>query len=568
MVGHRRVIRGWVAALVVVAVAGATAASGGANAIKTPDLREWLTYISSDELEGRAVFTTGFGLAAGYIADHLHAWGVKPAGDHGSYLQTVRVLGVKTTSRSTVSVTVNGETRTFADGQGITFPKNMGGKRRFTIDRVEFAGYGLDAPGASHVDFRGKDVQGTAVVWLGTNGPKNIDLSVFRRVLSGRNRYATEQLGAAASIGPISEVGSAGRAGGAGRTGGGRGAPLPTPDFTTVQRLDVPAPPNVSANDDFFAFLFSQAPVKYDELKRLASAQEELPSFRVPGATIAFNVDADYQIVRTQLTKNVVGIVEGADPQLKGTYVAFGAHYDHVGYAEGEVTTDTGLRRAGAPGRVTPGAENDRIWNGADDDGSGTVAIMALAKAFAEGQKPRRSLIFVWHAGEERGLWGSRYFADYPTVPIDAIVAQLNIDMIGRNRDDKAAEGNTVYLVGSDRISSELDALNRAANAAMPKPLALNYEFNDPTDLEQIYYRSDHYSYAAKGIPIIFFTTGLHPDYHANTDEVSKIEFDKMTRITQMVYETGLRLANLDHAPVHDNKGPRAGRLTQSGAER
>ena len=188
---------------------------------------------------------------------------------------------------------------------------------------------------------------------------------------------------------------------------------------------------------------------------------------------------------------------------------------------------------------MTPGAEDDRIWNGADDDGSGTVAMMALAKAFAEGPKPKRSLIFVWHAGEERGLWGSRYFADYPTVPIDKIVAQLNIDMIGRNRDDKASEANTVYLVGSDRISTELHALNRAANAAMPKPLTLNYEFNDPADLEQLYYRSDHYSYAAKGIPIIFFTTGLHPDYHANTDEVSKIEFDKMTRITQMVYETG-----------------------------
>ena len=212
---------------------------------------------------------------------------------------------------------------------------------------------------------------------------------------------------------------------------------------------------------------------------------------------------------------------------------------------------------------MTPGKEDDRIWNGADDDGSGTVALMALAKAFAEGPKPKRSLIFVWHAGEERGLWGSRYFADYPTVPIDRIVAQLNIDMIGRNRDDKASEANTVYLVGSDRISTELHALNRAANAALSKPLTLDYEMNDPADLEQVYYRSDHYSYAAKGIPIIFFTTGLHADYHANTDEVSKIEFDKMTRITQMIYETGARLANLDHAPVRDNKGPRAGRLTQ-----
>jgi Zn-dependent M28 family amino/carboxypeptidase len=330
-----------------------------------------------------------------------------------------------------------------------------------------------------------------------------------------------------------------------------------------VQRLDTPQPPNVSATDAFFTFLFSQSAVKYDELKRMASAQEALPSFRVAGATITFNVDADYQIVRTQLTKNVVGIVEGSDPQLKGTYVAFGAHSDHVGYAEGEVTRgDSGPRRAGAPGRVTPGAEDDRIWNGADDDGSGTVAIMALAKAFAEGPKPKRSLIFVWHAGEERGLWGSRYFADYPTVPMDAIVAQLNIDMIGRNRDDKASEANTVYLVGSDRISSELHALNRSANAAMSKPLSLNYEFNDPTDLEQLYSRSDHYSYAAKGVPIIFFTTGLHPDYHANTDEVSKIEFRKMTRITQLVYETGLRIANLDHMPARDFKGPRAGKGT------
>ena len=143
------------------------------------------------------------------------AWGVKPAGDHGSYLQTVRVLGVKTTSHATVSVTVNGETRTFADGEGITFPKNMGGKRRFTVDRVEFAGYGLDAPGAAHMDFRGKDVKDAAVVWLGANGPKNLDQSVYRRVLTGRNRYATEQLGAAASIGPR-DVGRWGRAGGAG----------------------------------------------------------------------------------------------------------------------------------------------------------------------------------------------------------------------------------------------------------------------------------------------------------------------------------------------------------------
>jgi peptidase M28-like protein len=558
--------------VVVLALAGTwrAGAAGGLGSITRGELNEWLTYIASDDLQGRAVFGTGIGLAAGYIEDHLKVWGVKPAGDHGSYLQTVRILGVKSTSRSSVTVEVAGESRTFRDGDGITFPKNMGGRQRFTVDRVEFVGYGLDAPAAGHLDYRDKNVNGAAVVWLGPIGPREVDGGAYRRALSGRNRYATEQLGAAAAIGVAASEGGGGRGGrGAGadaaNSGGGRrGGTIPAADFTTVQRLDTPAPPNVTAGDPFFEFLFRHAPAPYDELKRKAAAQEPLPSFHLEGVTITFDVEPEYQVVRTQLAYNVVGVVEGADAKLRNTYVAFGAHYDHVGYAEGEVAdTDGTPRRIAPPGRVTAGAVADRIWNGADDDGSGTVALMAIARAMAEGARPRRSALFVWHVGEERGLWGSRYFADYPTVPMSQIVAQLNIDMIGRNRDDKTSEANTVYVVGSDRISTELHTINRAANAALPKPLTLDYEFNDPTDLEQLYYRSDHYSYAAKGVPIIFFTPGLHPDYHANTDEVSKIEFDKMTRIVQMVYETGVRVGNLDHAPERDNRGPRAGRHTQ-----
>jgi Zn-dependent M28 family amino/carboxypeptidase len=346
-------------------------------------------------------------------------------------------------------------------------------------------------------------------------------------------------------------------AGGAGAAAGGRrGGQIPAADFTTTHRLDLAVAPSVSASDEFFELLFSGAPTRYQELKRKADAQEPLPSFRLNGVKLIFNLDADYEIVRTQLTHNVAAIVEGSDPQLKNTYVAFGAHYDHVGYSEGDaVSTANGARRIAAPqsGFVKRGAENDRIWNGADDDGSGTVAMMALAKAFAEGPRPKRSLLFVWHAGEERGQLGSRFFADYPTVPLSSIVTELNIDMVGRNRDDKSSESQTVYLVGS-----ELDAVTRAANASLPQPLTLNYEFNDPTDPEQLYFRSDHYSYAAKGIPVIFFTTGLHPDYHMNTDEVSKIEFDKMARIGALIYETGRRVANLDHPPARDNKGARA----------
>jgi Zn-dependent M28 family amino/carboxypeptidase len=301
--------------------------------------------------------------------------------------------------------------------------------------------------------------------------------------------------------------------------------------------------------------------VKYADLKRKADAREPLPSFRLDGVTLTLDINTDYEVVRTQLTQNVVAVVEGTDPQLRQTYVAFGAHYDHVGYAEGEIVSGPdGTRRLGAPGFVTAGAENDRIWNGADDDGSGTVTLMALARAYALGPRPKRSMLFVWHAGEERGLWGSRYFVDHPAVGLDRIVAQLNVDMVGRNRDDRASEASTVYLVGSDRISTELDQIAQAANESLPRPLHLNYELNDPYEPEQSYTRSDHYSYASRGIPIIFFHNGHHPDYHANTDEVSKIEFDKMARVAELIYATGVRLGNLDHAPVRDRQGARMGK--------
>ena len=534
-------------------------AAGGRGSIDTTDLKSWLTYISSDELEGRSVYTEGLGLAAGYIQDHLREWGVTPRGDNGGYLQVVKVKSVKTTSHSSVTVQVGKETRVFKDGDGITFPRNMGSKRSVTVDRVEFSGYGLDAPGAGYSDLAGKDYQAAAVIFLGARGPKVLDADTGRRLLGGRGRWLTEQMHAAAAIGQEAKPAGEPRANRANQAN--NADRRQRPDFTTTQRLDQPISPSVTASDSLLQFLFSKSPEKYDDLRKKADAREPLAPFRLDGVTLTFAIDADYDIIRTQLTQNVVATIEGSDPDLKSTYVAIGAHYDHVGYADTELTSEN--KRPGAPGRITAGAEADRVWNGADDDGSGTVALMALARAFAQGPRPKRSLLFVWHAGEERGLYGSRYFADYPTVPLDQVVAQLNIDMIGRNRDDKASEANTVYLVGSDRISSELHEVNIRANQSLEHPLTLDYEMNDSGDPEQIYFRSDHYSYAAKGIPIIFFTTGLHSDYHANTDDVSKIEFSKLGRVTELVYETAWELGNLDHAPARDFKGPRAGKGTR-----
>jgi hypothetical protein len=558
----------------------ALATSGnGRDKITPEDLKEWLTYLASDELEGRNTYSEGLGLAAAYIAEHLRSWGVKPGGPNGSYFQRVAVLGIKSDNNSTVTVEANGQTRTFKNKEGVSFPANVGGKRSVTSDQIEFVGYGLNAPLIKHNDYAGKNVKGKTVVWLGAalpKGPqKEADNRQYFRMLGGRSRYATEQEGAIASIGVGGNFrrgqgnGAPGQGGqGQGQAGGppggnqfGAGGQADGSDFTTVQRLDTAIPPAVTAQDEFLDFLFSGADVKYADLKDKAAQGEPLPSFTLKNVRITFNLDANYQVVRTQYTRNVIGIVEGSDPKLKDSYVAFGAHYDHVGYAEGEVSQGAnGPVRSGARGRVTEGTIEDRIWNGADDDGSGTVAMMGMAKAFAIGTKPRRSLLFVWHAGEEKGLLGSRYYADYPTVSMDKLVAQVNMDMVGRNRDNKPEEGNTVYVVGSDRISTEFHNITVDANGSLSKPLTLDYEMNDPTDLEQVYYRSDHYSYAAKGIPIVFLTTGLHQDYHANTDSVEKINFEKMARIGQYAYEIGARTANLDHAPARDNRGPRVGK--------
>jgi hypothetical protein len=583
--------RRFVIPLLVVSIAGVGVGAqrpAERGAISAADLRTWLGYLASDELEGRQVYTEGLGLAASYIAERLKEWSVKPAGENGTYFQTVKVRGVRTTSRSSVTVDVNGQTRTFKDGEGITFPRNMGGKQTLTSADIRFVGYGLQIPAAGIDDYAGADVKKAVVIFMG-QGPADLPQG-SNRLLGARGRSALEK-GAAAVISPALFAGGRGRgsvgpaaaapavaAGGEGRGaqpaagrgaqpgGFGRGAaPVDNGDFTTVQRSDVPTPPSVTAEDEFFEFLFSGADVKYAELKEKAAKREPLPAVALKNVKLTFTVDADYTVVRTRLTRNVVGIVEGSDPALKDTYVGFGAHYDHVGYREtGVVPQGGGANPGGCQGQARPDPRaGDVVSNGADDDGSGSVALMAVAKAFALGARPKRSLLFVWHSGEESGLQGSRYNADYPVVPNEKIIAVLNADMVGRNRCDQASESNTVYLVGSDRISTDLHNLSEEANAALPTPMTLDYELNDPADPESLYTRSDHYSYAVKGIPVIFYTTGLHKDYHWVTDEVDRIEFEKMARIAQLIHATGARVANLDQPLVRDNKGPRAGKGTK-----
>jgi len=522
-----------------------------ASAFAEEDLRAWLTYLASDDLQGRLAYTEGLGLAAAFIARNLEQWGVAPAGDNNSYFQVVRVLGVRARSNSSVTVTVNGQSRTFKDGDGVTFPRNQGGKQ-VVSGTAAFVGHGISFAPIGHDDFARRNVAKKIALYIGSKGPTGFSAE-HSRLVGARGRNAVEAFGAAAAIGPAAATTSAPPS----------NPNNPRADFQSAQRLDTLVPPQITAGDEFFAFVLGGSGRSFADLKASAERQEPLPDLALDGVSISINVDADYEVVQTRLTRNVVGLVRGADASLAETYVMMGAHYDHVGYQQFAPPALSGPDPliASCPGQSRPAPRaGDIINNGADDDGSGTVGLLAIARAFAQGPRPRRSILFVWHTAEEGGLSGSRYMADHPVVPLDRVAAQLNIDMIGRNRCDNPAEANTVHLVGSDRISTDLHNVNEDANASLPRPLVLSYELNDSADLESLYTRSDHYSYAAKGVPVTFFTTGLHRDYHYVTDEVDKILFDKLARVAQLAYTSAWRLASLDAAPVRDRRGPRVGK--------
>jgi len=283
--------------------------------------------------------------------------------------------------------------------------------------------------------------------------------------------------------------------------------------------------------------------------------------------------------------RNVVAILPGGDPKVKGEYVAIGAHNDHIGFDNTPADHDSlrafndAVRRLelAAPDhrlrpdqvqqihvnvdslhRVHP-ARRDSIYNGADDDGSGTTSVLEIAEAFAGARvKPKRSIIFVWHTGEELGLFGSQYFTDHPTVTRDSIVAQLNMDMVGRGRADDENGGGPGYLqlIGTRRLSTELGDLIETVNKARKQPFTFDYQFDATGHPEQYYCRSDHYMYARYGIPIAFFTTGNHRDYHQVTDEPEYIDYDKLAHVSQFVYDVATAVANLDHRVVVDKPKP------------
>jgi Zn-dependent M28 family amino/carboxypeptidase len=250
--------------------------------------------------------------------------------------------------------------------------------------------------------------------------------------------------------------------------------------------------------------------------------------------TMKSKLKADVKKVQTQIfCNNVLGFVEGTDK--KDEVVVLSAHYDHVG------------------------VQNGKVMNGADDDGSGVVAVMEMAEAFAkakaDGKGPRRSVLFLLVTAEEKGLLGSQYYADQnPIFPLANTVSNLNIDMIGRMDEKYKDDPNYVYIIGSDRLSTDLHNIGEEVAKTHFPDLKLDYTYNDPNDPNRFYFRSDHYNFAKHGIPSIFYFNGVHADYHQPTDDVEKIHFGKLEKITRYIFFTAWEIANRDERLVVDKK--------------
>ena len=526
-----------------------TAATATVPDITPGDLRARLYILADDSMQGRKAGTPGNVKGTDYIAGEAKRIGLEPAGEKGSWFQTVpiatRVLD------STSALTVGGTT--LRPGTDIIARDQGTGARPLDGVQAVYAGVWADKNDAM---ISPEQAAGKLVVVTVPPKPDGTPAGLVNRAVT------TARFGTAAGIAVVTldAIGPADRAsledGGARLTGDAQPGPA-TPSFFYVTTAGATA-------------LLGQA-----------------PSGLQPGATgqtvhgkVAF---ADRPPVAP--ARNVVALLRGSDPALRGEYVAIGAHNDHEGIFPMALEHDsirafnTVMRPEGAndtPGEPTPAKWDrihrlldslrrvspprpDSIMNGADDDGSGSVGVLEIAEYLARrGERPRRSILFVWHTGEELGLLGSDWFTRHPTVPRDSIVAQLNIDMIGRGEPDDIAGGGPGYLqvIGSRRLSTELGDMVETVNRELAPSFRFDYSYDADGHPDNYYCRSDHYMYARFGIPIAFFSSGSHRDYHQVTDEPQYIDYDKMAHVSRLVATTALRVAALDHRVVVDKPRP------------
>jgi Zn-dependent M28 family amino/carboxypeptidase len=504
-----------------IVLAQSDAAAKYASTITGNNLQKHLSIIASAEMEGRETGTEGQRKAAAYIETQYKSIGLKTVSSLNGYQQFYPLYQ---DSLKTGNLTVAGKTAEYGKDFIISMSSNESGS--FKGKKVVFAGYGIDDE--KYSDYTGLDVKGKIVIiFLGE--PKK-DGKYF---LSGTTRAGvwtfpgiTKKLEIAAAKGAT-------------------GVLVINPTQSTFNERAV-------ANGKKTGVYYPRAKAG---TKSLNFAQL---SHAFAKTIVGNNFDTLLKIVKTNGTiesqwktesknkvaykfekyrntinaSNVVGIIEGTDK--KDEYVFVTGHYDHLGKHDG------------------------KIYYGADDDGSGTVAVIQMAEAFQkaanEGNRPRRTMVFMTVSGEEKGLWGSEFYSDNPFFPLDKTTVNLNIDMVGRVDTERTTADtlNYVYVIGHDKISSDLPIINEGVNNKYTN-LVLDYKFDDPNDKNQIFFRSDHYNFARKGVPILFFYDGmLKADYHQPTDTVEKINWALFEKRTRMIFHTAWVMANRDEMLKRD----------------
>ncbi len=526
-----------------------------AEGVTAEQLKEYLYFVASDEMEGRDTPSRGLDTVAKFIALNLTKWGFKPAGDDGTFFQKI-ALHRDTVDAAATSVSVGGQT--FSYGDDVARASGSGA----ISAPIVYVGNGWMVKSKNLNPYAGIDVKGKLVAVL-SEGPLSQRglVPAPAALLPGDTPNNTRGTDWAD---PITY----------GRANGAAGVVILPSKFLTDNWSAITSnfgrsrvvvdkftqPTNAANPGAGMSILFASPKMT----NALFAGEAGNP---LAGATSSFDLSPSKVFNFTIATKpeqlwtrNVVALWEGRDPTLKSEMVAIGAHYDHIGIS------------------TNPNA-TDKINNGADDDGSGTVSVLSIAEALAHTkERPKRSVLFVWHCGEEKGLWGSQYFNSFPTVDIKKVTAQLNIDMIGRSKkpgymapcdtnpgprgpcNATLSGENQVYVIGKDMMSSTLGDIVSGVNSGY---LNMDYDtrYDDPKDTNRFFFRSDHYNYAKNGIPIAFWFDGEHEDYHQPGDEPQKIDYVKMEKIARTIAITLWKLTDLKERPKIDK--PLPAQLTQ-----
>ena len=495
-----------------VAVADKDNAAKYATLITEAGLKKHLSIIASDSMEGRETGTAGQRRAAEYIQKQFESMGLKHPSSMEGYQQSYPI-GKDTILEAVLNV----DGSSYQWGVDFIPPITLNASGSFNANKIVFAGYGIDD--AVYSDYDKLDVKGKVLLLL--SGEPKKDGAYF----IGQNAKAS----AWTNEGMIKKAETAQQKGAVGilyinlmqeafnpssaRYNKATGMYFP---FEEKEKGKIPVVQITHA---------AAQKIMGDEMKTIIGIGKSYGF--MSGLNVEKNISTSFKLKKESApiySSNVLGVLEGSEK--KDEYLMLTAHYDHLGI------------------------RNGKVYNGADDDGSGTVAVLQMAEAFVkaakEGKRPKRNIIFMLVSGEEKGLWGSEYYTDHPIFPLEKTTADLNTDMIGRIDTERKKDDtlNYVYVVGHDKLSTELPIINEGVNNKYTK-LVSDYRFDDPKDPNRIYYRSDHYNFARKGVPVLFFYDGmLKSDYHQPTDDVDKINWPLYAKRAKMIFHTAWDMAN------------------------